>query len=531
MRPSIFASRPIRSLRVLPLVMCLNSVHFVAEAAAGQLQTIVQGQGAGQASVASQLPLSGRSGQGGSVVVTETPTPGTTTSVNTINPTIQIQGPFTGSVPSTIRTPFSGSLSIRDALQRGLEYNLGAVGLTQAVHQARGQRTAARSTLLPNLVGTLTAAEEQINLAAVGLGSFASPIPGISFPKVVGPFGYVDLRARLSQTVLDLTAWNNYRAASQTARAGDLTMQDARDLVVLAVGGTYLQVIAAKARADAERSQLDTANALYRQAAERRSAGLVAQVDVNRAQVQTLVQQQRLLSLQNDLQKQKINLALLVGLPPTDQYDVTDDVPFSVAPPLAIDEALAQASARRADLQAADAQAQAADRALAAARAERLPTVGVTADYGTIGPTPSQARATFSVVGTVRVPIWEGGRAEGHIEEAEAVVAQRRAELEALRSQVESEVRKAYLDLQAASGQVDVAVKNLEVTRENLDLTRQRFEAGVTDNVEVIQAQEALATAELDRINSVFAHNVAKLGLARAIGRASESVSQFLHLP
>src|SRR5262245_29271728 len=123
MRPSFCADSRIRPLRMLPLVICLNGVHFVAEAAAGQLQSIVQGaQAAGQPSVASQLPLSGRSAQGGSVVVTETPTPGTTTSVNTINPTIQIQGPFTGSIPSTIRNPFSGSLSIRDALQRGLDY-------------------------------------------------------------------------------------------------------------------------------------------------------------------------------------------------------------------------------------------------------------------------------------------------------------------------------------------------------------------------------------------------------------------------
>jgi outer membrane protein TolC len=247
--------------------------------------------------------------------------------------------------------------------------------------------------------------------------------------------------------------------------------------------------------------------------------------------VQVLVQQQRLLSVQNELAKQKINLARMIGLPPTDQYDLSDDVPFSAAPALSLDDALGQALATRADLKAAEAQVQAAARALTAARAERLPSVSVNADYGAIGSTPAQARSTFAVVGTVRVPIWEGGRAAGHIETAEAAVAQRRAEADDLENQIEGDVRKAYLDVQAAASQLDVADKNRDVTRENLDLTRQRFEAGVTDNLEVVQAQEALAGAELDRIDSLFAHNVAKLSLARATGHAADRVADLLKLP
>ena len=389
----------------------------------------------------------------------------------------------------------------------------------------------ARSALLPNLIGNLSATRETINLAAQGLGSIKVPIPGFSFPTIVGPFGYVDLRARLSQTIVDLTAWNNYRAAGETVRANELSVEDARDLVVFAVAGTYLQATSAKAKVESAKAQVDTANALFQQASQRRGVGLVAQLDVNRAQVQVLVQQQRLVSVQNDFAKQKINLARMIGLPPTDQYDLSDAIPFSAAPPLDLDDALRQALAARADFKAAEAQVQAAERALTAARAERLPSVSVTADYGAIGSTPSQARGTFAVVGTVRVPIWEGGRTEGHIEAAEAAVAQRRAEADDLKSQIESDVRKAYLDVQAAASQLGVADENREVTRENLDLTRQRFEAGVTDNVEVVQAQEALASAELDSINSLFAHNLAKLSLARATGRAADRVADFLKLP
>jgi outer membrane protein TolC len=464
------------------------------------------------------------------VTATQSPLPGTTTSVNTINPAVQVQGPYGGSAQSTRAMPFSGKLSLREAIQRGIEYNLGTVGVTQSVRQARGQSRVARSVLLPNVNGSLSETVQQINLQALGV-RFTSPLPGISLPTIVGPFNFFDLRARLSQTVLDLTAWNNYRSAIEGLRATELSAQDARDLVVLAVGGAYLQVLSAKARVEATRTQLETANVLYSQTLQQRTVGLVAQIDVNRSQVEALIQQQRLVSLQNDLAKQKINLARLTGLPPNDQYEMLDSIPFSIAPAVNLDEALKQALEHRSDLKAAEAQVRAAERTRSAARAERLPSLSLSADYGTIGTNPAQSHGTFSVVGTLRFPIWQGGRTEGNIAQAEAALAQRQAELEDAKGRIESDVRNAYLDLQAAGSQVEVAQKNLQVTQETLKLTRQRFEAGVSDNLAVVQSQESVASAELDYINSVFAHNMAKLSLARAMGQAADSLAQFLKLP
>jgi outer membrane protein TolC len=132
------------------------------------------------------------------------------------------------------------------------------------------------------------------------------------------------------------------------------------------------------------------------------------------------------------------------------------------------------------------------------------------------------------VVGTLRIPIWQGGRTEGNIEQAEAVLAQRRAELTDTRGRIESDIRNAYLDIQAATNQIDVAQRNLEVSEQTLDLNRQKLEAGVSDNLAVVQSQDTVASARLDYINSLFAHNLAKLELARAIGHASENWPQFL---
>lgn len=507
-------------------VFCLLTPAFLLSGHHASAQ-IGQAGGLSQGAQASPLSGYGRPGQNGSVTVIQTPVPGATTSVNTINPTVQVQGPFNGSTPGTGKAPFSGRLSFREAIERGLAYNLGTVQLTQALRQARGQSRIARSFLLPNLNGGVSESVEQENLRALGIRT-SRPVPGFAFPAIVGPFNFADLRAGVSQSVADWTAWNNYRSSQDVVHASEFLAKDARDLVVLAVGGGYLQVIAAKARMESARAQLATANTLYDQAVKKKAVGLVAQIDVNRSQIQALTQQQRLISLQNDLSKTKINLARSIGLPPTDQYDTTDEIPFSSAPSLTLEDAIKGALAKRADVKAAQAQVRAAERASAAAHGERFPSLAVSADYGVLGAVPAQSHGTFFVTGTLHIPLWDGGRTEGDIEQADAVLAQRRAELADLKDQVEADVRKAYFDLEASLNQVDVARKNLDTSKQTLELTLQRFDAGVTDSVEVVQSQESVATAELDYINSVFAHNLAKLSIARLVGSAADNLERFL---
>jgi outer membrane protein TolC len=476
--------------------------------------------GQSQGTQAVQLPLSGRTAQtSGTVKTSEAPAPSTTATVNTLNPSVQVQGEYAGSTPGIAKMPFNGKLGLREAVQRGLAYNLGETGATQALRQAQGQSKAALSSLLPNLNGSVTENVQTTDLKALG---FRFNFPAFALPEVIGPFNYIDLRAHLSQTFVDLTALNNYRAARDVANANRYSAQDARELIVLAVGGAYLQTIAAKARMASEEAQLESANAGYDQSKQQFEQGLIAKVDADRSQVQALTHQQRLLSLKNDLAKQKINLARMIGLPANDQYDLTDEVPFTPAAPLGVEEALAQAYQQRADLKAADAQARAAERAHAAARAERYPSLAATADYGGIGVNPSQLQTTYTATASLKIPIWQGGRAEADIQQSDAVLAQRRAEYEDLKGQIESDVRSAYLDLQAAASQVEVAQKNVDVNKEALELTRQKKEAGVIDNVTYVQSQEEVTNAEFDYINGVFAYNIAKLSLARATGRAAD---------
>ncbi len=198
----------------------------------------------------------------------------------------------------------SGALGIADAIDRGLDFNLGAEGVAQAIRQAQGQATIARSELLPNIAATASQTRLQINLAVFGLQ--ANAFGGVPIPAVVGPYNYFDVRARVTQTILDLTAWRNYQSAEEIVRVAEHVMKDTRDLVVLAVGASYLQVSAAKERVTAEQAQLDTATALFQQASQQHDVGVLSQTDVNRSRIQMLTERQRLETLRNDLAKQKI---------------------------------------------------------------------------------------------------------------------------------------------------------------------------------------------------------------------------------
>jgi outer membrane protein TolC len=476
------------------------------------------------------LPLSGRTASPGSVTMQQTTNPGGET-VNTLNSTVQTQGAYQGSVP-TSQTPGAPlPLSLDDAIQRGLKSNLGSVGFRASLRQAEGQIIVARSSLLPQVNAALTGVDQQTDLAALGFSSLHLSAPGFAFPTVIGPFHYFDLRAGVSQTLLNLTDRNNYRAAQQNARSTEFSAQDANDLIALAVTGAYLQVIASGARVESARAQVATAQETYKQASDRHDAGVAARIDVTRSQVELQTEQQRVTSVENDLAKQKIAFARLIGLPPGQEFTLSDTLPFSPLESLAMDEALRRAYANRADLKAADAQIHAAEISKRAAEDERLPTIGVNADYGVIGTDPTNAHGTFALSGSVHMPIFNGRRAHGDIEQADAALQQRKAEYEDLRGRIDADIRTAYLDLNSAAQQVAVADNNRKLAADTLQQARDRFAAGVADTVEVVQAQESVASAERDYISSLFAHNLAKASLARAMGQADQNIKQFLRKP
>jgi outer membrane protein TolC len=347
---------------------------------------------------------------------------------------------------------------------------------------------------------------------------------------VVGPYGYENVRAYFQQTVYDRTSRKNLQSASESVKAAVLSAEEARNLVVQAVSNAYLAVITDAARVDAIQAEVNTAQALYDRAFDQKKAGTVPGIDVLRAEVELRSEQQRLLAQKNQVEKDKLVLARAIGLPNGQRFTVSDTLPFAPVQ-TALEDLLKQAYDHRPDIRAAEANVRAAQFAIDAAHAEHYwPSVVVQADYGDIGKTFANSHGTYDFIAGVRFPIYAGGRSRSDVEEAEAVFRNRKNALDDLRSRIDYEVRSALLDLQSAADQVAVAGTNVDLANQTLTQARDRFAAGVTDTIEVVQAQQLQAAANENYIGSLNAHNAAKIALATALGVAEEGVPQYLNL-
>ncbi len=443
------------------------------------------------------------------------------------NATGQGQSPFQGSVPAGQATGATLALSLREAFTRALKYNLGAIESDQATRAARAVRLHNLSALLPNLSGQLSGTVEQINLQAEGLR--LTTIPGIRIPTIVGPFTVADIRAYLTQQVFNWTDVKNWKSASESERAAQYSYQSDRDLVILVTATAYLQVIADAANVESNRAQVRTNQTLYDQDVDLNKQGLIAAVDVLRAKVQLQSQQQLLIAAENQWAIDKLTLARIIGLPTGQQFLVTDTVPYEPLTGLTLERALEQAYATRADYQSAKAQVRAAELALQAASAENYPSLGLNTNYGDIGsPNFGRSHGTFLVAGTVNIPLFLGTQVRADKLQADATLQTRKAQLADLRGKIDDQVRTDFFNLQSAAELVKVAQSNVELANQTLEQSQDRFRAGVTNNLEVVQAQQSVATANQSYIASLYSYNSAKISLAQAMGVAERSGLQFL---
>lgn len=309
----------------------------------------------------STLPLSGRQPAQAPVTITDQTSQFTAQGTVIVRQTeITVQGVYAGSVPEAKLDGNGALLTLGSALKMGLRENLGALSQSTTEQQAAGQRLVARSELLPQVDAAIAEAFEKINLRTLGVSS--PMIPSTS------KFNFYDSRVRLTAPVVDMVRLSNLHSASAALQSSHDATRNARDLVVLAVSGTYLQIAATKARIEATGASAQTAEAVYRQAADRLAAGLGTRVDVTRSEVQWNTEQQRQRSLQADLEIQKVRLARLIGLPPNQQFLTDGEFPFVPLGDLTEQKALEQAVGQRADLKAAEAGLRAAESARGGAR-------------------------------------------------------------------------------------------------------------------------------------------------------------------
>lgn len=434
------------------------------------------------------------------------------------------QSPFSGSVPTGQLTPGVVNITVEEAIDRGLKYNLGLVLSGQASAQARAARLKELSNILPQLYGSLRESQMKSNFAAEGFNIQAIDP---SLPSSV-QFSNTDARIYMTENLFDMQAIDNIHAADANIRAAGFSFASAKETVTLAVAASYLLVIAGESQVDAAQAELATAQALEQLAEDREKAGLTPNVDTLRARVELQVRRQNLIEAKNNLSKQRITLMRVLGLPVHQEFRLATQVPYRPLPAMTEELALQRALASRPDYLAAQEQVKAAELKKRAAQAERIPTIGINGDYGELGTHPSNVIPTWTVNAGLRIPIFEGGRVEADIRQAEITLQQRKAQRDDMRGRIEQDVANAMLDVSAAGEQVEVAKATLDYAQQTLTQSQDRFSAGVTNNIEVIQAQESLATANQQYIGSLYSFNIAKVLLARAVGAAEQTLRQVL---
>jgi len=432
--------------------------------------------------------------------------------------------PVNGSVPSGPASDQIIRLTLRDAVNMALKYNLGTIESGENTQIARGQRLLALSNLLPQVSASASENVQQVNLATRGLNGLKAR----GIPTVVGPFSYSSVDASISQTLFSFESIQRFRAARTAEQAAQFSYQDILDVVTLTVGNAYLQIIEAASRIEAQEAQVRNAQALYDQALDQYQAGTAPRIDVTRTEVQLHSEEYTLSVDRNNFAITKLTLARAIGMPLGQQFEIADELPYADINAPTIDDALSTAYKSRSDFRAALDSLKASQQSLSAAKGERYPVVAGNGSYGDVGSTFAHSHGDFNFQAGVTIPLFTGGRIKGDITQAEAELRQRKAEAENLRGQVDYDVRTAFLDLNAAKEQVDVAQRNLGLANENLARSKDRFSSGVTDSVEVVQAEQSLASANDQYITAVYNHNLAKLLLARALGVARANYRHYI---
>ena len=461
---------------------------------------------AGQSSAPPGTPPTARTGSDGSPVAAQVSGP------VSVGPSA---GSFQGSVTRGRVSPQPLNLSLDDAIQRGLQTNLGIILSGTQTAAARGQQLSRLQSLLPSVKFMANESVQQVDLAAEG---FRLP----HFPTMIGPFGYTDLRAYLNWSVADLSSLHDYLAARHSFNAAQLSAQDARDLVVLTVGNAYMLALADRGRVTSVEAQVATAKVSLDQAVANHQAGTAPLLDELRARVDYQSLQQQLIVSRDSLQKDKLALARTIGLPLGQEFHLSDTTPYSVFDNIDLKALINQAETNRKDLAALVQQAAAAEEARKAATAARYPALGISTDYGDIGVTLGHSHGTFDAAGRVSVPVFKEYALRGQAKQAQAQLDTAQDQLSDKRAQVEADVRDALLDIAASQQQVEVARSSVQLAHEELKEAQERYANGVSDNLAVSQAQQSVAQADDQYVVSLYRNNVAKLSLARALGAAQD---------
>ncbi len=415
-------------------------------------------------------------------------------------------------------------LSLRDAIQKGLQANLSVLIADTRVQEAEGTTVRRMSAaVFPRVRGTSYASLQNRNLRAFGIS-----LPGA--PDVVGPFSNYDFRISADQNIVDLQSYRTWKASQRGLEASKLDYQSARDLIVSAVANLYLNAESAAARTDAAQSRVDSSDALYRLAHSKHDAGTATGVDVLRSQVQLANDRQALLVARNQYKQALLVLARNLGMNPATPLELSEKLTYEPMILPAPESVVPSALVARDDYLVLAKQREQLLEQQSASHARYLPKLSVFGNYGALGRSVGSATGTGVVQAQLDIDLFNRDR-NGEAQEIASRIQRADDQIADFRRGIEVEVRQALLNLESASEQVSVAQDGLDLAQRELKLAQDRFQSGVTNNVEVITAQDSLARAQENHIVAVSNYMDAKFALARAAGATEKNFDQYIGHP
>ena len=437
---------------------------------------------------------------------------------------------------------------LRLSLKRAVEIATSPEGNTyiqlsdENLKQAKSRSEEARSAFLPDIEAQAEQTTAMRSLAALGLDlatdqaltNAENGLTGVlaptekdllnaiikDIPRVISPFNSVDVRVKVTQSVLDFSNIRRYQASRAAVRAVAGDRDNTNDSISSTVAKAYLAALRADADVEAYQANVALAEAVLKQSENQKTAGTGTGIEVTRAKVQLSNERQHLLMVQNDRSKSYLQLLRVMGLSLATELELTDKLSYEPANVVTLEQAQAEALKNRPDLKA-QAEHEAAARLNAnSVKLERLPSLVAYADYGTTGVNGDivSLLPTRDYGFALRVPIFDGGRRDARRAEAASQFRQERVRSNDLREQIELDIRTALDSLHSAEEQLKVAEEGLTLSDSELTQARRRFEAGFASNIEVTDAQTRLERARDNRINALFSYNVARIDLGRAMG-------------
>lgn len=407
-------------------------------------------------------------------------------------------------------------LSLGDAARLAAHQSASAEEARFQAAQVAARVTQARSDLLPNVSAYAMEHGVTINTATFGFA-----LPGLDpGGQLLGPVKTIDVRGKLSQTIFDWAALSRVRSARSSAVAGNATASDVAEQAAVTASLAYLRAQRADAGLAAREADSVLADSLLGIANDQLTAGVGVALDVTRAQAQLASVRAQLIAARNERDRARLDLLRALGLPLDARVELADSLTRLTMTDTMPNEqaAIAQALRDRPDLRAADQQLAAARQTSGAIRAERLPSLTAFGDEGWLGTNSGNKLNTYQWGVQVSVPVFDGLRREGRIEEQQARVSEIDVRRRDLRQEAAIEVRGAMLDLGSSRQAVDAAREQLRLTEQEVAQARDRFRAGVSGNADVITASLTLNTSRTQLVDALASYQSARVALARAVG-------------